>query len=194
MEKMLKSFIWSISLLFALPAQADQISAFESSWVEIGRWMELPQHQKLFRSIQDPAVTLAPFSTDGCSGGMSAIWQPVAQIIPSFEKNYVEAPPWETCCVTHDRAYHNADGTEGASQSFEARLKADEVLKQCVLEDGKDRRAAIAAEFSTRIETVDQVYELIANGMFQAVRLGGGPCSGLSWRWGYGYPSCIWQN
>ena len=26
--------------------------------------------------------------------------------------------------------------------------------------------------------------------MFYAVRIGGGPCSGLAWRWGHGWPPC----
>lgn len=36
-----------------------------------------------------------PFTTDGCSGGMSKLWRLL------FRK----APPWEDLCVTHDRAY-----------------------------------------------------------------------------------------
>lgn len=194
MAKMRRARAWVGCLLFAFPVQADQTSVFESTWVEIGRWVELPQHKKLFRLLQDPAVTLAPFATDGCSGGMSAAWQPVAQIIPGFAQNYAQAPPWESCCVTHDMAYHNVGKTQSAPESFDARLKADETLMQCVLQDGIERRDAIASEFSTSSKIVDQAYDLIANGMFQAVRLGGGPCSGLSWRWGYGYPSCLWQK
>lgn len=36
-----------------------------------------------------------PFTTDGCSGGMSWLWRKIAR----------RAPPWEGACVEHDRAY-----------------------------------------------------------------------------------------
>jgi hypothetical protein len=34
------------------------------------------------------------------------------------------------------------------------------------------------------------IYRHISELMFLAVRLGGVPCTGLSWRWGFGWPSC----
>jgi hypothetical protein len=34
------------------------------------------------------------------------------------------------------------------------------------------------------------IYQGIADLMYRAVRLGGIPCSGLPWRWGYGWPAC----
>ncbi|QNM94931.1 hypothetical protein [Chitinimonas koreensis] len=37
----------------------------------------------------------APFTTDGCSGGMSWIWRRVLR----------RRPPWEHACVSHDLAY-----------------------------------------------------------------------------------------
>lgn len=36
-----------------------------------------------------------PFTTDGCSGGMSATWRRV----------FRRPPPWEGCCTRHDVAY-----------------------------------------------------------------------------------------
>lgn len=36
-----------------------------------------------------------PFTTDGCSGGMTACWKLV------FRK----APPWNDACVAHDKVY-----------------------------------------------------------------------------------------
>lgn len=191
----MRNFVLSVGLICTGNVVfADQPIRPESTLESIGRWIELPQHGKLIDLIQDPTTTLAPFVTDGCSGGMSAAWEPVAQIIPDFSEEYLQAPPWEDCCVIHDRAYHDIDGAQTAIESYETRLKADYTLMQCVLQDGAQRRAALAEEFSTSASVVDQAYTLIANGMYQAVRLGGGPCSGLSWRWGYGYPSCFWNN
>jgi hypothetical protein len=36
-----------------------------------------------------------PFTTDGCSGGMTALWRMV----------YRRDPPWNDLCIEHDKAY-----------------------------------------------------------------------------------------
>jgi len=36
-----------------------------------------------------------PFTTDGCSGGMSWLWR----------KLFGKPPPWEGACIAHDQAY-----------------------------------------------------------------------------------------
>lgn len=38
---------------------------------------------------------MKPFTTDGCSGGMSFLWKLI------FRK----PTPWEDCCVEHDKKY-----------------------------------------------------------------------------------------
>lgn len=43
---------------------------------------------------REPA--LKPFTTDGCSGGMSWAWRRLTG----------RPPPWEGACVDHDRVYH----------------------------------------------------------------------------------------
>ncbi|WP_222937578.1 hypothetical protein [Spartinivicinus ruber] len=108
-------------------------------------------YQRLLKLINNPNVTISNFTTDGCSGGMSALWN-------LFE----HSPPWENCCILHDKVYWQG-GT--AKQ----RLQADYTLKQCVHQAG---------------------YPLIADLMYHAVRTGGGPCTRLPWRWGYGWPHC----
>ncbi len=60
-----------------------------------------------------------PFETDGCSGGMSFLWDWFAG----------KPPPWEDCCEAHDRAYWKG-GT-----AFQ-RLCADVVLWHCVAARG----------------------------------------------------------
>jgi hypothetical protein len=62
---------------------------------------------------------IAPFTTDGCSGGMSRIFRLV----------FLRAPPWEGCCTTHDQAYWKG-GTR------EDRAEADRGLMVCVTENG----------------------------------------------------------
>lgn len=90
-----------------------------------------------------------PFTTDGCSGGMTAGWKLV----------FRQDPPWNECCVTHDRAYWRG-GTRAE------RRTADRELMKCVTENGHP------------------VFALL---MWLAVRVGGHPLLPLSWRWGYGW-------
>ncbi len=60
-----------------------------------------------------------PFTTDGCSGGMSAFWRLIFRC----------APPWEDLCIAHDKAYW-----KGGSRH--ERLKADRELLIGVIESG----------------------------------------------------------
>lgn len=157
---------------------------------DLVREAELPAHRLLMSVIAaDPNP--APFVTDGCSGGMSAGWELVAAGFPEFAARHEAQPPWEACCVTHDRAYHLAGGARTAEASWDARLAADEALRACVSETGATRRAALAASYGISEDRVDAAYAAIAQAIFAAVRLGGAPCSGLSWRWGYGFPYCL---
>lgn len=157
---------------------------------DLAREAELPAHRLLMSVIAANPVP-APFTTDGCSGGLSAGWTLVAAGFPEFAARHDERPPWEACCVTHDRAYHAAGGARTAEASWGARLAADEALRACVLETGTARRDALAASYGVGADRVDAAYAAIAEAIFAAVRLGGAPCSGLSWRWGYGFPNCL---
>jgi hypothetical protein len=90
-----------------------------------------------------------PFTTDGCSGGMTAGWQFISH----------KPPPWNDCCVTHDKAYW-------AGGSSAQRKQADITLL---------------------IDVANRGYPLIAMLMYLAVRVGGVPWLPLPWRWGYGW-------
>lgn len=74
--------------------------------------------------------------------------------------------------------------------SFDARRHADEELRQCVRRIGSDRTDALAAEYGIGRDEVALIYDGIADVMYRAVRLGGAPCTGLAWRWGFGWPDC----
>ncbi len=157
----------------------------------VSRSLEMPAHRSLVSLMKAADSALAPFETDGCSGGMSWSWRVVADVFPDFEAAQGAHPPWETCCVTHDRAYHDATGAKEAEASFDARLAADTALKLCVADPGAEEIDRIAAEYQVPKERVFLAYSLIADAMYNAVRFGGGPCSGLPWRWGFGYPGCV---
>ena len=109
----------------------------------------------------DSKNTLQAFSTDGCSGGMSASWQLFVSGLSS-DGDWPRRLPWLACCLAHDESYWRGG-------SKEDRLLADRGLKQCVKNKG---------------------FPAVANLMYAAVRLGGGPCTDFSWRWGYGLPNC----
>lgn len=156
----------------------------------VARAIELPAHEALMRSRADAETAPAPFETDGCSGGLSEVWKVVAGRFPDFAQAHQSLPPWEGCCVTHDRAYHDAGGAADAGGSFEARLNADRALEACVVATGADRVDALADVYDVNADQTEAAYHTIAQAMFLAVRFGGAPCSGLPWRWGYGYPAC----
>jgi hypothetical protein len=152
------------------------------------RAVELPAHRVLMETIRGAA--LAPFETDGCSGGMSTIWRTIAVQFPDLAEVHGALPPWEACCEVHDFTYHRAGDATEALASFEARKQADEALRACVVETGEQELPRIAAAFGVSEDLLRQTYRGIGDAMYLAVRFGGGPCSGLPWRWGYGYSGC----
>jgi len=155
---------------------------------DLTRNIEMPGHRSLMQArAQAP---LAPFETDGCSGGLSSGWRLVADTFPEFRALYETTPPWESCCVTHDRAYHDAGGAAQPADSYDARLSADITLRDCVKSQGAEQADAYTKRFDMSSEQVRSAYSTIAEAMFLAVRFGGGPCTGLPWRWGYGYEDC----
>jgi hypothetical protein len=173
--------VWALCLL-ATPATA-QDSALQ-------RTLELPAHRLLIEGVAAPETLLTPFASDGCSGGLSSSWRVVADLVPGFAEAHQAAPPWEACCVAHDRAYHVAGGARTPEASYAARLEADTALRACVIATGETRLADLAARYGGSETQVRRAYAAIAEAMFTAVRLGGGPCSGLPWAWGFGYPGC----
>lgn len=156
----------------------------------LARRLELPAHEALQAVRTADGATLAPFETDGCSGGMSSSWRLVSGVFPQFEETFRSQPPWEDCCVVHDRAYHRGGALTDPGESYDARLRADEELRACVVETGRRDSAEMAAEYGLTPEQVEAAYATIAQGMYLAVRFGGGPCTGLPWRWGFGWPDC----
>lgn len=143
---------------------------------------ELSAHRAL--DAVRAGATLAPFATDGCSGGLSAVWASTAAQFPAFAAAQGARPPWEGCCVIHDLAYHAGGPGDGDRRGFAARLAADEALGVCV-------RAALGDRaFGLPPAAGREVALAVAEAMVLAVRLGGAPCTGLPWRWGYGWPDC----
>ncbi|ATF19656.1 hypothetical protein PhaeoP128_03049 [Phaeobacter gallaeciensis] len=152
-----------------------------------GYWerLERAAHHALMQEVAAAGGETVPFTTDGCSGGLSAIWRQM-----SGKYGADGGPPFEACCIAHDRLYHNAAGIGGAdpiaseeavlaAASQRARLAADQALRRCVERNlsGKD-------------PTIANLASPVATAIYAAVRFGGAPCSGLSWRWGYGYRPC----
>ena len=162
------------------------------SWLDgLEHSLELGRHERLLAEIQNPDHSLSSFTTDGCSGGLSVGWQYLSEKIPSLKTVHGDLPPWESCCVSHDRLYHKAgERSVTAEMSFTARRQADESLRSCVIEVGLSRAPELSEQYELSVEELGQVYQVIGNLMYRAVRIGGVPCSGLPWRWGYGWPQC----
>jgi len=132
---------------------------------------------------------LKPFSTDGCSGGLSVGWKYLGKHFSSFAKKYGKTPPWEHCCVVHDRVYWRGEVLNG----YQLRKQADQSLRQCVLQHGLDNSMQYAAQTGKTQHDIEEFFRHIANLMYTSVRVGGRPCSVFQWRWGYGWPLCEWE-
>ncbi len=170
----------------ATPTRASESMLDSLEWK-----LELYRHEKLADIKHNQDNTLAPFTTDGCSGGLSIGWNHLAATVDHIKEIHGDSPPWEACCVTHDRAYHTAGPRQCTpADSFRARKTADEQLRQCVIDTGVERAPELSDAYGLSPEEVTGIYSVIGSLMYRAVRLGGVPCSGLPWRWGYGWPDC----
>ena len=110
--------------------------------------IEMAAHRRLVEIMDEAGYTPAPFVTDGCSGGLSMAWDVIADLLPAFAETHEEHPPWEACCVTHDRAYHAAGGARTAEESYRARLAADQALRACVLDTGARRTEHLSETYN----------------------------------------------
>ena len=179
------------TLLWCTLNGADQNDKSGTAIDVLEHQLEMGRHELLGARKARTDSFLAPFTTDGCSGGLSGGWEFLAGKIRDFHAIHGTRPAWEACCITHDQAYHAGGPREAsAEQSFEARKAADLALKACVLETGVERIPALSAEYDVPAREVEILYTAIAELMYRAVRIGGMPCTGLPWRWGYGWPEC----
>ena len=175
----------------ATPGTGTDVDSASDSIDKLERQLEIDRHEQLLRLKSDPASTLAAFTSDGCSGGLTIGWEYLAGKIARFQKQHGTQPAWEDCCVAHDRRYHTGGPDKvTASKSFRLRREADLELQVCVMETGAQRASFLSQEYGLSVEHVEEVYDVVAELMYRAVRLGGVPCSGLPWRWGYGWPEC----
>lgn len=169
-----------LSMVFVAEAQTqDPIS-------DALRAAEMLQMKWLAEEQSRPGAQLSPFTTDGCSGGMSEAWYLLAHQIPSIKTTLGEKPPWEQCCVDHDRVYWIGVTKNG----YGIREQADHVLKNCVIKTGAEKSKQISKASGFKQEEIERLFKIAAEMMYQAVRIGGKPCSLLPWRWGYGWPQC----
>lgn len=132
--------------------------------------------------------SLVEFTSDGCSADISKNWtlvvEKLSDLSGDFADKYTSAEyiPFESACIEHDRAYHAGIG------GYAARLVADSKLRSDILEYAISNTDEI--QLRTSLNTPEEaifLYEQIANLVYQGVRLGGAPCTGETYAWGYGY-------
>lgn len=153
---------------------------------EAARLLEQANMERLYAQQTKPGAVINAFRSDGCSGGLSDSWKTLARIWPELARAVGEEPPWESCCAAHDRDYWRGESIDG----FEIRLQSDLRLRQCVEQTGREQSADIADRLGISRAEIVEVFNLTAELMFHAVRIGGVPCTGLAWRWGHGWPPC----
>jgi hypothetical protein len=157
----------------------------------LGGIVELPTHHRLLSRMQSNPAPLTPFRSDGCSGGMSDGWAFFAANFPAFAKVHGGRPPWEHCCLAHDRRYHAGPSRNSdARTSLNLRKAADEEAKQCIVRTAAAREQALANAYGISRGEVALIYRSIGEVIYRGVRAGGLPCTGLAWRWGFGLPNC----
>ena len=153
---------------------------------EIAEALEGQQMKHLAVQQNRSGITIDAFNSDGCSGGMSSAWSYLSDTLPEFVRYAGEKPPWEHCCVAHDRHYWRGESDMG----FAKRELADAELRQCVQLKGREQSNEISTILRLPKQDIIELIDLTAVLMYQAVRIGGAPCTGLAWRWGYGWPRC----
>ena len=178
-------------LLVSGSGLAEDGAGFGTTIDRLEQQLELGRHEQFLKVRQLSSSSLNEFTTDGCSGGLSVGWEYLATKLEGFQDNHGTEPPWQACCVSHDRAYHTGGGDVSSSlESFTARKQADLTLKECVRRTGDTRQPDLGREYGLSEEDVARLYAVISHLMYRAVRIGGMPCTGLPWRWGYGWPGC----
>ncbi|MCP4983674.1 MAG: DUF2183 domain-containing protein [Gammaproteobacteria bacterium] len=178
-----------LSLLLLLAGSITAHTANAQSWTT----ESLREIEELrLRQLQTVQLTsdIAAFSSDGCSGGQSRSWEFLAQVLPGFEDHFSDKPPWESCCVAHDRKYWRGIAVDG----YGRRKIADQELRQCIVDLGAKITPQLSDRYSAPQEKVRHAFLLTADVMYQAVRIGGQPCSLLPWRWGYGWDNCAFTR
>ena len=182
-------FLWSTAIGAAEPNTTG--TPYNEALDGLAMQLEVGRHQQLSTIKKSPESVLTDFTTDGCSGGLSAGWGYLIRETERLQAVHGSVPPWEACCVEHDRVYHTAGSLlTTATESFYERKNADMRLRACVLETGVKRTSELHAAYQLSEQEIQLLYSAIADLMYHAVRLGGVPCSGLPWRWGYGWPEC----
>lgn len=196
-----RRFLRWLYLLIIIPASVEAAPLYWDLHDDVD--LERQLHQ-LLAEVQRRPVELTPFASDGCSGGLSAGWQLIAEALPSLAGRIGETPPWQHCCVAHDRQYWRGPAINGVA----LRLAADKALQACVLATRVDSDLQAVSVDQLPAEPrlmkvswtdigdpdldleaeLDRLYPVAAGLMYQAVRIGGVPCSGLPW--GYGWPQC----
>ncbi len=178
-------------VLFFQNSSTELHSTFFSETIPLDDHLEMARHEELYTLKNSSENVLSEFTTDGCSGGLSLGWEYLADRVQNFQKTYGTVPAWQSCCETHDFAYHTGGArTDTAAMSFKARQRADLALKTCVIEVGIQRKHELMKQYNLSAPELEQLYNGIANLMYGAVRIGGIPCTNLPWRWGYGWPEC----
>ena len=147
------------------------------------------EKENMIRLEKTKQITeISEFETDGCSGNVSEAWTRIVKrmsgLSDNFANRYSDARniPFEYACIEHDLIYHKGEG------GYAARLQADNDLRSEIISYAINNVSEIMNRtgLNSEEETLF-LYEKIADAVFLAVRVAGGPCSGKHYAWGFGY-------
>ena len=166
LSAMRKAYLQSI-LLFLVVAPVALFA--QNPLEEIAEALEGEQMERLAAQQNRSGITIDAFNSDGCSGGMSSAWSYLADTLPEFTRYAGDKPPWEHCCVAHDRDYWRGESDNG----FRKREQADAKLRQCVQLTGREQSDEISTVLQLPKQDVFELIELTGELMYQAVRRNG---------------------
>jgi hypothetical protein len=131
---------------------------------------------------------ISSFVSDGCSGSVSRGWsvavEELSKVSSRFDGLYADTKniPFEYACIAHDESYHTGEG------GYAGRLLADHALRSEIISYGIANAEKIKDRTGLRTdEEAMFLYEVVAETVYRAVRLGGTPCTGTPYAWGFGY-------
>jgi hypothetical protein len=133
-------------------------------------------------------MQLNEFETDGCSGNISESWTTAINKLSEFSDELADKYsdqkniPFEYACVEHDKKYHAGEG------GYVGRLEADNELRSDIINYGiiNWKEVTETTPLGTKEEVVF-IFEKIAEVVYRGVRIGGAPCTGQPYAWGFGY-------
>ena len=152
--------------------------------------VEIDRHERLAATRKAAGVTLAPFVSDGCSGGQSAGWALASSRFDFLLSVMAATRHRESCARSMTKSATRADRQMPTQRpALKRGVSQTSNCAHAYAGLARSERKILMTEYGLGRDEVTLLYRGIADAMYRAVRLGGAPCTRLPWRWGFGWPT-----